>query len=549
MEAEKAGLEPAIVYDVIVHDESTAHAKDMKKMRWGKVGEGIGTKTRGQSRHVSAYCSECVGVLDESIEWLNPGGDVWWTGAKFMLQVPKALAEYDRKVSTLKYKRSAAVIYDNSSNHDCAAPDALHIEKVNILPGGVTNVMRKGWYANSDGEKEEHSFLFELGDTLHVNIGKVCKIGKVYESGYTITSVDDELIGCRKGAMQILHERKVKYETKATPANQNMSIPCKQSKKADELASIKKEATDRYDKSIRKGLCAEVQEQRLEELNDIREVIRIHSTAEGAKISAKTKTDAKKALQKAEEAYKMSLPPTAEEKSEACIYLLSLPTAEQVRYEVGCVECDCCKCVLKRQQDFLSQKTGIEEVFDKYNAEHGTKHRCIFLPKFHPELNYIERVWGRMKYFIRQYCDNTFETLKNNMKLGLEPNNLPLPILRRLARGTIAYLIAYKNEHDIVSAEAWVRQQRKHRSYSDRMDQELENLYFPNGHPDTEVRLMGDGELHYEVLDLPIAAVGGEDPDPNPNPNPNDESDNDESDNDESDNDSINSYINALLLK
>ena len=136
----------------------------------------------------------------------------------------------------------------------------------------------------------------------------------------------------------------------------------------------------------------EVQEQRLEELNDIREVIRIHSTAEGAKISAKTKTDASKALQKAEEAYKMSLPPTAEEKSEACIYLLSLPTAEQVRYEVGCVECDCCKCVLKRQQDFLSQKTGIEEVFDKYNAEHGTKHRCIFLPKFHPELNYIERV-------------------------------------------------------------------------------------------------------------------------------------------------------------
>jgi hypothetical protein len=242
----------------------------------------------------------------------------------------------------------------------------------------------------------------------------------------------------------------------------------------------------------------------------------------------------------------MSLPPTAEEKSEACIYLLSLPTAEQVRFEVGSVECDCCKCVLKRQQDFLSQKTGIEEVFDKYNAEHGTKHRCIFLPKFHPELNYIERVWGRMKYFIRQHCDNTFDTLKSNMKLGLEPNNLPLSVIRRLARGTIAYLIAYKNGHDIVLAEEWVRQQRKHRSHSDRMDQELENLYFPYGRPDAEVevRLIGDGELHYEVLDLPIAAVGVEDPNPNPNPNPNVESDSDESDND-----SINSYINALLLE
>jgi transposase len=44
MEAEKAGLAPKLVYDVIVHDESTAHAKDMRKMRWGKFGEGIGTK-------------------------------------------------------------------------------------------------------------------------------------------------------------------------------------------------------------------------------------------------------------------------------------------------------------------------------------------------------------------------------------------------------------------------------------------------------------------------------------------------------------------------
>ena len=132
-------------------------------MRWGKSGEVIGTKSRGASRHVSAYCTECVGVLDESMEWLDPGGDMWWTGKKFKAQVPRALGEYDRKKVTLTYASvgAASVIYDNSS---------------------------------------------------------------------------------------------------------------------------------------------------------------------------------------------------------------------------------------KRQQDFLSQKTVIEEVFDKYNAEHGTKHRCIFLPKFHPELNYIERI-------------------------------------------------------------------------------------------------------------------------------------------------------------
>jgi len=71
--------------------------------------------------------------------------------------------------------------------------------------------------------------------------------------------------------------------------------------------------------------------------------------------------------------------------------------------EAACKEYDCYKCVLGRQKDFLKQKSGIEEPYDAYNLEHGTQHRCLFLPKFHPELNYIESYWGRMKYYVRLY--------------------------------------------------------------------------------------------------------------------------------------------------
>ena len=36
-------------------------------------------------------------------------------------------------------------------------------------------------------------------------------------------------------------------------------------------------------------------------------------------------------------------------------------------------------------------------------------HYCIFLPKYHPELNFIERYWSRVKWYARQKCDQTIK--------------------------------------------------------------------------------------------------------------------------------------------
>jgi hypothetical protein len=48
---------------------------------------------------------------------------------------------------------------------------------------------------------------------------------------------------------------------------------------------------------------------------------------------------------------------------------------------------------------------------------HGTSHQCKFLPKFHPELNSIERVWSRLKWYLRKYNDGKLATLQLLYKL------------------------------------------------------------------------------------------------------------------------------------
>ena len=60
---------------------------------------------------------------------------------------------------------------------------------------------------------------------------------------------------------------------------------------------------------------------------------------------------------------------------------------------VGVLSDWCCMSrVLSLQSDFKSEKPLIQ----KYIEERG--HKCIFLPKFHCELNPIKMVWGYAKY-------------------------------------------------------------------------------------------------------------------------------------------------------
>ena len=70
----------------------------------------------------------------------------------------------------------------------------------------------------------------------------------------------------------------------------------------------------------------------------------------------------------------------------------------------------CCTTrILNLQHDFKKQCSLVQKVIE------AAGHLCIFLPKFHCELNFIEFFWGAVKRYLCENCDYTFETLKENL--------------------------------------------------------------------------------------------------------------------------------------
>ena len=59
-----------------------------------------------------------------------------------------------------------------------------------------------------------------------------------------------------------------------------------------------------------------------------------------------------------------------------------------------------------------------------------------------------------MKYYCRLHNDNTFATMTANIAVAFSPANIPLAMIRRFARGKLAYLLAYHNGLDIIKADA-----------------------------------------------------------------------------------------------
>ncbi len=64
--------------------------------------------------------------------------------------------------------------------------------------------------------------------------------------------------------------------------------------------------------------------------------------------------------------------------------------------------------------DFASEKTMIEHLLEREGL------KGIFLPKFHCELNPIERVWGQAKKYSRAHTNFTFIRLRTIIDPSLD---------------------------------------------------------------------------------------------------------------------------------
>ena len=72
------------------------------------------------------------------------------------------------------------------------------------------------------------------------------------------------------------------------------------------------------------------------------------------------------------------------------------------------------RAILADHDDFKNEKCRV----DTFLSTSG--HACVFIPKFHCELNPIERVWSQSKRYTRAYCDYTIRSLRRSIPLGLK---------------------------------------------------------------------------------------------------------------------------------
>ena len=137
----------------------------------------------------------------------------------------------------------------------------------------------------------------------------------------------------------------------------------------------------------------------------------------------------------------------------------------------------CCMArLMSKQDDFRSQKSQLEEMI----TERG--HLCIFLPKFHCELNPIEMVrfyfilllsasqsvqyWGWCKHRYRQVYKETFGDAKRIARESLDA--CPVDVIRRFFNRSWRFMSAYRRGLTGKAAEWAVRQQKSHRRVGQR---------------------------------------------------------------------------------
>ncbi|KAF9560371.1 hypothetical protein CPC08DRAFT_615587, partial [Agrocybe pediades] len=88
-------------------------------------------------------------------------------------------------------------------------------------------------------------------------------------------------------------------------------------------------------------------------------------------------------------------------------------------------------------------------------------HECIFLPKFHCELNPIEMYWGWCKYRYREVEKKTFQDAKDAVKQYLEACSTA--VICRFINRTWRFMDAYEKGLTGAAAAWAVKQRKQHR--------------------------------------------------------------------------------------
>ena len=112
--------------------------------------------------------------------------------------------------------------------------------------------------------------------------------------------------------------------------------------------------------------------------------------------------------------------------------------------------------VLGAHTDFKYEKIALEH----FMQERG--HRTIFFPKFHCELNPIERVWGEPKRYSRAHCDYSFASIERTIIPALK--SVQVDTIQKYFRKCREYTQAYREgKSGGASVESAVHLYKSHR--------------------------------------------------------------------------------------
>ena len=156
----------------------------------------------------------------------------------------------------------------------------------------------------------------------------------------------------------------------------------------------------------------------------------------------------------------------------------------------------CCQRMLATQSDFVAECSALQHAVETRVTIAGVTcncHLCLFLPKFHCELNWIERMWGASKAYCRSHCMYTLQGLRYTVPLSLSQDMSDLPdgestadlpvaplyLQRRWARISRQYMHEYRKGADAHEAILRVTEQRtkahaRHRDTSDSRSRQQE---------------------------------------------------------------------------
>lgn len=182
----------------ITHDECHFYANDGQRRIWiGKNEDILRPKGEGRSIMVSAFLCPCHGLLRLSDEQIraNPHikykeafilrsiqSDGYWKSEHMLEQlVQQAIPIFE----VLHPGCVGVFCFDQSTNHNAMAENALVATKMNLGPGGVQSTLRDGWYINENGENITQPMIFP--------------------NDYEV----EKLRGVPKGIKQVLTERKL----------------------------------------------------------------------------------------------------------------------------------------------------------------------------------------------------------------------------------------------------------------------------------------------------------------------------------------------------